>query len=261
MGAWDAAQYLRFEAERTQPAVDLARRIPLGRPQRILDVGCGPGNSSRVLARTFPEAAVCGIDSSEAMIARARADHPDLSFRVCDAATDLPTLGGGFDVVFSNACIQWIPNHPALVKNLLALLRPGGILAVQTPMNEDAPIHRIIRELVTGETWRGYFPQPRIFHNLTPPEYYGLLAGSASDVAVWETVYYHVLGSPADILEWYRGTGLRPYLAVLPDGKKEAFEAEVFDRVRQAYPPEPGGDILFRFARFFFMARARDGAS
>ena len=261
MAQWDSGQYLKFEAQRTQPAMDLARRIPLEAPADVLNVGCGPGNSSRVLAERFPKARICGLDSSPEMIATAREKQPDLEFRLCDAGRELSSLGRRFDVVFSNACIQWIPGHEALVANMLGLLRPGGVLAVQTPMNYHEPIHRIIGELVASEEWKTAFPRPRIFHNLTPGRYFDLLAAIAADFTLWETTYYHVLGSHADILEWYRGTGLRPYLAVLTEAQQKRFEAAVYERVVAAYPPQANGAIIFRFPRFFFLATSRAGTA
>jgi trans-aconitate 2-methyltransferase len=255
--AWDSGQYLKFEVERTQPARDLAARIAVGDVRDVLDVGCGPGNSSRVLAERFPGARVRGIDSSPEMIAAAAAKHGDLEFSLCDAGKDLGKLGRTFDVVFSNACIQWIPDHPKLVRDMLGLLRPGGVLAVQTPMNYDEPIHKIIAGLVAGEKWQGAFASPRIFYNLRPGEYFDLLAEAAGDFTLWQTTYYHVLRSHADIMEWYRGTGLRPYLSALPEADRAAFEADVFAEVITQYPKQRDGRIIFRFPRFFFTARPK----
>ena len=131
MAQWNSQQYLKFEKERTQPAIDLAARIPLEHPQAVLDIGCGPGNSTHVLAQRFPEANILGVDQSLPMLEQAARQYPDLSFRQLDAHTELPTLGQRFDVVFSNACIQWVPDHPRLLREMMALLRPGGVLAVQ----------------------------------------------------------------------------------------------------------------------------------
>lgn len=251
---WDSSQYLKFKAERTQPSIDLARRIPLEQAERVLDIGCGPGNSSRVLAGRFPGAKVMGVDSSPEMIETARREHPDLSFQVLDAGTQLGTLEGGFDVVFSNACIQWIPGHPALLKNMMALLRPGGVLAVQTPMNYEEPIHRLIQQAVESPRWKAHFPHPRIFYNLTQSEYIDLLAELSPDFSVWQTTYLHILPSHRAILEWYRGTGLRPYLSVLDKSDADAFEREIFDGIVANYPQQKNGSVVFRFPRFFFTA-------
>lgn len=257
MPQWDSGLYLQFERERTQPAKDLAARIPIAAPREVLDVGCGPGNSSRVLAERFPEAHIHGIDRSPEMIAAARAAHGDLEFSLCDAGRELDRLPHHYDVVFSNACIQWIPDHPALLRTMLALLRPGGVLAVQTPMNDDEPIHKIIGALVTGEKWKEAFPSPRIFYNLQPGQYFDLLTAAAADCSLWQTTYYHVLASHAAIMEWYRGTGLRPYLHALPETQRPDFEADVRAQVVRQYPKQQDGRILFRFPRFFFLATAK----
>ncbi|WP_058303037.1 methyltransferase domain-containing protein [Gorillibacterium timonense] len=254
MADWNSKQYLLFANERTQPAIDLANRIQGISPRRIIDIGCGPGNSTAVLAKRFPDASILGIDQSEAMIAAAKADYPELDFVVCDAEVDLPTLGGGFDIVFSNACIQWIPNHPKLLRDMAALLEPGGILAVQTPMNDKEPIHRIIQEVTASEKWRPYISEPRIFYNLQQEEYFDLLAEITPQFTLWETVYFHKMKSHEAIMEWYRGTGLRPYLNALPEEKKPEFEQEILERVIESYPVQQNGEIIFRFPRFFFMA-------
>ena len=259
MADWNATQYLQFQKERTQPAIDLAQRIGQANPRKILDIGCGPGNSTQVLAQFFPGASILGVDSSLAMIETAQAQCPTLAFMLCDAGKDLSQLDHDFDIVFSNACIQWIPNHQQLLKNMLDLLAPGGRLAVQTPMNFREPIHIIINELVLSQKWKSEFPHPRIFHNLRPDEYFDLLADLASDFSMWETVYFHTLQSHRDIMEWYRSTGLRPYLAVLSPEQRQSFEADVLERIIEAYPLQKNGALIFRFPRFFFVATAKAG--
>lgn len=254
MTQWDSDQYLRFAAERTQPAIDLARRIAVPAARDVLDVGCGPGNSTEVLAARFPGARLCGLDSSPEMLAAARQRHPEWEFRLGDASRDLDGLDQRFDVVFSNACIQWIPHHERLLPRLLRLVRPGGVLAVQTPMNEAEPIHRLLGELVAAPEWKAFFPRPRLFHNLRPEGYFDLLAALAGELHLWSTTYYHVLPSPTAILEWYRGTGLRPYLEVLPASERGRFEAVVLERIVARYPPQANGAVIFRFPRFFFTA-------
>ena len=225
---WDSAAYLRFKAERTQPSIDLVKRIDLEQPRKLLDVGCGPGNSTQVLADAFPNALrIIGIDSSPEMIEAAKDDHPDMEFRICDAL-NLPSLGeDGFDVVFSNACIQWVPDHPRLIRDMLALLRPGGMLAVQVPMNYQEPIHRIIGELAASDEWRAELASARIFHTLSQEAYFDILAAEA---------------------------GLRPYLSLLSGERAAAFEQAVLEEVAARYPKQGNGEIIFRFPRFFFTA-------
>ena len=254
MTDWDSSEYLKFADERTQPAIDLVNRIDYEKPKKILDIGCGPGNSSGVLAQRYPDADVLGIDSSPAMIEAARVQHPNIRFMLCDANRDLRILDKNFDIVFSNACIQWIPDHNALLKNMMCLLKPGGVIAIQTPMNDQEPIHQIIKQISTSQKWSSKFKNPRIFYNLTQSEYYDLLSDIASDFCIWQTTYFHRMKSHSDIMEWYRATGLRPYLNVLSEEDKLGFEKDIYDELIIAYPKQRNGEIIFRFPRFFFTA-------
>lgn len=251
---WNSEQYLKFKTERTQPAVDLVNRINIINPEKILDVGCGPGNSTHVLYSKYPNAYILGVDKSEEMINKAKSEYPNLDFKICDVSGDLSQLGNDYDIVFSNACIQWVPDHESLLKKLLNLLNRNGVLAVQIPMNFNEPIHRIVCELASSEKWKNYFAETGSFYTLGQSEYYDLLSGISGEFYLWETVYYHVMKSHNDILEWYRGTGLRPYLSVLPDNKKTEFESEIMENLIQRYPKQKNGDIIFRFPRFFFIA-------
>lgn len=252
MFGWDPETYERFLKERTQPSIDLAAKIPLSEPKSIIDIGCGPGNSTRVLKERFPNARVIGADSSAEMVAKAREGGGE--FIQLDASRELRTLGEKFDVVFSNACIQWVPDHPVLLRNMMNLLNEGGVLAVQTPMNYEEPIHQIISRLVQSEKWRGKFDSPRIFYNLKPSEYFDILAEIASDFTMWHTIYCHRMPSHDSIIDWYKGTGLRPYLAALSETDAAEFEAEVYGEVVKEYPVQKNGEIIFRFPRFFFIA-------
>ena len=179
MSDWNPALYLRFKKERTQPAEDLAARLELT-PAKALDVGCGPGNSTQVVANRFPGAKVLGVDFSSNMVGAAQRAHPELEFLQCDVSTQLDTLPHDFDLVFSNACIQWVPEHPRLLPGLLSLLNPGGVLAVQVPMNFQEPIHQIIARTVEREEWRERIPYHRSFYTLKPPICTGCLLTSPS---------------------------------------------------------------------------------
>ncbi|PLS26302.1 methyltransferase domain-containing protein [Bifidobacterium parmae] len=259
MVVWDSEQYLRFETERTQPSRDLAMQLPPddGTVTRLIDIGCGPGNSTAVLRERYPHASILGVDSSPEMIAAARQAHPDIDFALCDMSKmdQIAALPHDFDVVFSNACIQWVPDHARLIPAMLGLLREGGTLAVQTPMNYEEPIHRIIGGLVHSPAYTDRLPQAREFFNLTPPEYWELLHAHAARFRMWTTTYMHTLPSHEAIMDWYRGTGLRPYLqALADDADRAAFEGEVLARVREAYPTRSDGSIIFPFPRFFLTA-------
>lgn len=257
MTEWNSTQYLKFKAERTQPAIDLANRLIALNPRKIVDLGCGPGNSTQVLAERFDNAYILGVDNSQNMIETARKNCPALDFRLCDIRTELSQLDHDFDIVFSNACIQWVPDHPHLIPQMMGLLKEGGVLAVQVPMNFQEPIHRIIQQVAASEKWNRFFQEERIFYTLSPGEYYDVLSESTDEFSIWETIYYHTMKSWQDILEWYRSTGLRPYLAALPEDLREDFEADILRLLIEAYPMQKNRTILFRFPRFFFTAVRR----
>lgn len=255
MTDWDAKQYLKFQNERTQPAIDLVNRISIENPRRIIDIGCGPGNSTIILKNRFPNAYILGIDNSENMISNAKRNYFDIDFKICDANTELSQLGNNYDIVFSNACIQWLPNHCKLISEMMNLLKKGGVLAVQTPMNYQEPIHKIIIEVAQSDKWKAYFSNPRIFYNLNQSQYFDLLSDVSADFFIWETTYYHKLESHNAIIEWYRATGLRPYLNVLNSSiEKNEFENDVLCKVIKNYSIQKNGNIIFKFPRFFFIA-------
>ena len=258
MKKWNAEQYLLFKNGRTQPAWDLASQIDLDQPASILDIGCGPGNSTDVLARRYPGADILGIDNSEEMIAAASAKSPHLRFQILDARKDLAKLEQTYDVIFSNACIQWIPNHERLIKELMSLLRSGGVLAIQVPMIWEEPLHKELKALAASEKWSGLMHVEECFHHLRYEEYYDVLAENSADFCAWETVYLHRMPSHEAILEWYRGTGMLPYLSALPEEKRTAFEEDYLNRLKTIYPVQKNGEILFRFPRFFFVAKSVD---
>lgn len=257
MADWNSEQYLKFKAQRTQPAIDLAARLsgkPQNRDMEVIDLGCGPGNSTRVLKNHFPNAFVIGADNSANMIDKARGDNPDLDFIILDISGDLSEMHGKFDVVFSNACLQWLPNHAEFLPRLFKLLRKGGTLAVQIPMNYDEPIHQIIGRVSESEKWNAYFPEKRIFGTLTQSEYFDIISGMTDDFEMWQTTYCHRMPSIESIIEWYRSTGLRTYLAALSEEKGAEFIADISSELVKEYPKQKNGEIIFRFPRFFFIA-------
>ncbi len=253
--AWDAGKYLQFERERNQPAFDLARRVP-GAPRRILDLGCGPGNSTEILRGAFPQAELIGADNSPEMIERARRTHPDWDFRLFDATSPLEELGGSFDLIFANACIQWVPEHRLLLSKLFAGLSAGGTLAIQIPLQTRAPVHRMLRELSQQPPWNQWLrAAPRIYHLLEPEEYYDILSTLTADFELWETTYYHRLASHEALLDWYRGTGLRPYLQPLPESERGKFESVLLNEIKRYFPVRRDGTVMFRFERLFMTAK------
>ncbi len=254
MTDWNSELYLKFKAQRTQPAIDLAARLG-GDPSEIIDLGCGPGNSTRVLKNRFPDAFVIGADNSDNMVKRAREDNPDLEFITLDISGDLSEMYGKFDVVFSSACLQWVPNQTELLPKLFGLLRKGGTFAVQIPMNFDQPINQIIEHVSDSKKWSSHFPEKRIFSTLTQSEYFDILSGMTDDFEIWQTTYCHRMPSIESIIEWYRSTGLRTYLAALSDEEGEDFVADISAELAKKYPKQKNGEIIFRFPRFFFIAK------
>jgi trans-aconitate 2-methyltransferase len=253
MAAWDPKQYSKFERERTQPARDLLARIDLDSPARITDLGCGPGNSTALLVERWPGAAVEGVDSDEAMLLEARRRSPRGTWYVADAATweaEHPQ-----DLVFSNAVLHWVPRHAELVPRLLAQVRPGGVLAVQMPRNFADPSHTAIAETEADGPWAQRFLRKSREAPVHEPDFYfDLLAAHASHVELWETRYFHVFDDAAAVVEWVKGTALRPTLAALDAGERPLFLEGYRSRVARHYPPSAGGKVLFPFRRLFFVA-------
>ena len=254
MSEWNSEQYLKFKKERTQPSVDLANAIKIEHPINVIDIGCGPGNSTAVLKNRFPNAHIIGADFSPNMIEKAKADYPDLNFMRFDAVTDFEKLNEKYDVVFSNACIQWVPNHKKLLADMMSILKPNGVLAVQVPMNFEEPIHKIIAEVITRPEWADKIGNGRQFHTLKENEYFDILSDISVDFSMWKTIYMHRMPSHQSIIEWYKSTGMKEYLAVLCDEDKIKFEKAVFDEVVKYYPVQKNGEIIFRFPRLFFTA-------
>jgi trans-aconitate 2-methyltransferase len=251
---WSASTYLRFEDERTRPAVDLLARVALQRPRRIFDIGCGPGNSTELLARRFPEAEVVGVDSSPDMLAAARERMPDARFVEADLATWTPEAPA--DLIFANAVLQWLPGHETLLPRLVKSLAFGGVLAVQMPDNRSEPSHVAMAEVARDPAWAA-----RIAHAggartdiLSAEGYYDLLMPHSSAVDVWRTTYVHPLDGAEAIAGWCRSTGLRPYLDPLDAAERERYLALYVERLRAYYPERGGGKALLRFPRIFVVA-------
>ncbi len=254
MVAWSAKQYATFEDERTRPVRDLLAAVPGRAASAAVDLGCGPGNSTELLLQRFPDAEVTGLDSSPDMIAAARARLPQLRFQVADiSAWD---AAGPFDAILANAVLQWLPDHAGLLPRLAAKLAPGGSLAVQMPDNLDEPAHRIMREVAADGPWAAkLMAAAGVRAGMgTPDWYYGLLRPHCARVDVWRTTYHHPLAGGADaVVEWFKGSGLRPFLAPLDAGEQAGFLAEYRGRVAGAYPALADGSVLLPFPRLFLV--------
>lgn len=259
---WSAQQYLAFEDERTRPVRDLLAAVPAIDAVTAVDIGCGPGNSTEVLAACFPKAAVSGFDSSPDMIAAARKRLPGLQFEVLELKSWIEPAGLGslpgrsIDVALANAVLQWTPDHALILPALVAKLSPGGCLAVQVPDNLDEPAQKLMREVAEQGPWRGKLAgADRARVPIESAEwYYRLLRARCGRVDVWRTTYYHPLADANAIVEWFKGTGLRPFLDPLDPREREGYLARYAERLAPLYPSQSGG-VLLPFPRLFMVAR------
>jgi len=257
MADWNPELYKRFEDERTRPARELLARVELQRPARIVDLGCGPGNSTELLLQRFPEADVLGIDNSPAMIASASERLPGCRFELGDIDTWQPATPP--DLIYANAALQWAGDHPHLLPRLFAALAPGGVLAAQMPDNREEPTHRLMRDVAADGPWRETIGDAAAVRTKILPlvDYYDLLAAEADEVDAWRTVYHHRMSDAAAIVEWVRATGLKPFVDPLSPERRSAFLAEYESRIAAAYPPRSDGRLLLAFPRLFFVARRK----
>ncbi|POA19581.1 trans-aconitate 2-methyltransferase [Pseudomonas sp. FW300-N1A1] len=253
--SWSAKQYVAFEDERTRPARDLLAAIPNRDARSVIDIGCGPGNSTELLVQRFADASVRGIDSSADMIESARKRLPSVRFDTTDIATwNEP---GPFDVIFANAVLQWLPDHATLLPSLVAKLAPGGSLAIQMPDNLEQPAHRMMREVAANGPWAGKLAdiagQRTTLDDATT--YYQMLCTCSSRVDVWRTTYHHPLaGGPAAVVEWFKGSGLRPFLEPLGEAEKHRYLAQYLEAIEPFFPELADGSVLLPFPRVFIVA-------
>jgi len=250
---WDAGQYLRFGGERARPFFDLVAQVGAADPGYVADLGCGPGNLTAVLARRWPGATVVGVDNSAEMIAAARREATpgvaNLAFELGDVWDWRPAEP--LDVLVCNAVLQWVPGHQRLLLDWADMLAPGGWLAFQLPGNFDQPSHALVRELAASPRWRPLLAGAELNRQGgDPAEYVDLLARPGYQVDAWETSYLHVLPGDDPVVEWTKGTTLRPVLAALDQEQAAEFLAEYAERLRPVYQPRPFGTI-FPFRRVF----------
>jgi trans-aconitate 2-methyltransferase len=254
MEDWSARQYLKFEDERTRPPRDLLAQVPLQHPRLVVDLGCGPGNSTELLVERFPQSEIVGIDSSPDMLRKARERLPKCKFVEADIASW--TAEPGADLLFANASFQWIPDHPQVLRRLLEALPVGGVLAVQMPDNTREPSHVLQREVAASGPWvdnPGLRAAPR--GDLPPPEaYYDLLEPVCAQVDIWHSIYNHVMGTPQAIVEWFKGSALQPYLSPLDAAARRQFLAAYTEKIAAAYEPRVDGRVLLKFPRLFIVA-------
>lgn len=265
MSDWNPSLYGTFLEWRTRPSRDLVRRLGDMAPRRIVDLGCGPGNSTAICRERWPGAEIQGLDGSPEMIAAARAAYPGGTWRVDDIGewTRRPQSHADdpLDLILSSAALQWVDDHSVIFPRLLDKLAPGGVLAVQMPAYDAYP-NRTMREMAASERWRRWFPDGRAAEWRSHPLefYYSTLARQARWLDLWSTDYFHPMPNVDAIVEWYRSTGLRPYLDRIADeGERAEFLNEFRDRLTPAFPVSASGGVAFLFRRLFIVAGAAVG--
>ena len=252
---WDPDRYLTYADERGRPFVDLITHIDAADPATVVDLGCGPGNLTALLAERWSGATVTGVDSSPEMIAEAEASIDGVTFQVGDVRDWV----GPVDVLVSNATLQWLPEHLELLPRLVAQVRPGGWFAFQVPGNFDEPSHTIRTALAAEEPYAAHTQGAAVPSSYDAATYLRALWGLGCQVDAWETTYLHVLHGEDPVFTWVSGTGARPTLQALPDDLRPGFEAEFRRRLREAYPDDDHGVVL-PFRRIFVVARKAAGA-
>jgi trans-aconitate 2-methyltransferase len=258
MPTWSPEQYLLFAEDRTRPSRELAARVRTERVNTIIDLGCGPGNSTAVLAELWPDATITGLDSSVEMLDEARRMYPQQRWVHGDISEWSTATAEPYDLVFSNAALHWIAGHATLYPRLFARVAAGGTLAIQVPYNWDEPFHRILCDLESSSAWRQRLPSTgvRAKSGHDAGFYYDVLAPAATSTNLWETRYVIVLPDVESIVEWNKGTALRPFLDALPnEADRKNFIDDFTGALRSEYLPRADGKVLFPFRRLFLVAR------
>lgn len=250
---WNPSEYLRFASERLRPAIDLLARVPLERAAHVADLGAGAGNVTRLLAERFPDADLVGVDNSREMLARARAALPSARFVEADIASWEPS--SKLDLLFSNAALHWLPDHPSLFPRLCSWLAPGGCLALQMPGSFRLASHLAAYEAAQSGPWRELLPPlARRAGVLELDDYYRILRPHVTTLDLWETTYVHVLEGDDPVTDFFRSTLLLPYLEALPEEHRAGFLQAYSERVRAAHPKAPDGRTLLPVRRLFLVA-------
>jgi trans-aconitate 2-methyltransferase len=254
MTDWNARQYLRFEDDRTRPSRDLLAQVPLARVRLVIDLGCGPGNSTELLAERYPQAEIVGLDSSPDMLRQARERLPKCTFTQADLATWMPQERT--DLLFANAVFQWVPDHPAVLRRLLEALPQGGVLAVQMPDNTNEPALALMREIAGSGPWAANAALAQAARDdlPTPEFYYDLLKPLCARADIWHTIYNHVMAGPEGVVEWFKGSALRPFISALDAGMRDDFLCAYTAQITRHYTRRFDGRVLLKFPRLFILA-------
>ena len=254
--SWNPEIYLQFASPRTRPAADLLARVPLEAPGSVIDLGCGPGNSTALLAARWPGARLEGLDNSPAMLDEARASGVAAAWRQADLAAWAPDQPSGepYDVIYSNATFQWLDHPQILLPRLMGFVAPGGAFAFQVPVNLKAPSHALIEEVAADPRWAARLSAVRGIISHSAEQCYDLLRPQARALDIWETTYLQVLEGEDAVYRWVSATALRPYLDALDGEARQDFIARYKARLNEAYPRRADGTTLFPFQRLFVVA-------
>jgi trans-aconitate 2-methyltransferase len=252
---WSAGQYLKFEDERTRPARDLLQGVPPSAVKSAADLGCGPGNSTELIAARYPDASITGVDNAPDMIEAAKARLRGVRFELC--GIEEWNEPGPWDLIYSNAALQWVGSHETLLPKLAKRLAPGGSLAIQMPDNLGEPSHSSMVTAAQNVPFAGLLKDAAKARTElgTADWYYALLKPLTSRVDIWRTIYFHPLAGGLDaIVEWVKGTGLRPFLSPLPAAERPVYIAAYKEELAKAYKPLPDGTVVLPFPRLFIVA-------
>jgi trans-aconitate 2-methyltransferase len=250
---WEPQTYLRYADIRFRAGLDLIARIPKLDYPVICDLGCGTGHLTGILADTFPNSKVTGIDSSPEMLSEAQREFPGLDWQKGDIASWRPPAPP--HLIYTNAALQWVPDHEALLPSLLSKLQPSGVFAMQVPRHFESPSHLGLKELVLQSDWCPTL-EPLLLAPIPAPEvYWRWLSPHARNLDIWETIYLQVLDGKDPVVNFMRGTALRPFLSALPEHEGGKFIEAFAQRMATAYPPQANGQTLFPFRRLFVVAQ------
>ena len=254
MPDWNPDLYLKFSDQRSRPAADLIAQIKLEDPTRIIDLGCGTGNSTEQLHARWPQAEIMGLDSSASMLKQAGEHHPDWQWVLGDIASWKPDRR--FDLIFSNAVLHWLGNHGELFPRLFHSVAPGGAMAVQMPNNFHSAVHQAMKRVAGDSRWAAVLSNVSEKYGVQPVDfYYNTLRKLAEHLNIWETEYLQIMNGPKAIFEWIRSTGMRAYLENLAsDDQRADFEELCLEEIEKAYRPNDQGKVLFPFKRIFIVA-------
>jgi trans-aconitate 2-methyltransferase len=249
---WNPETYLAFAGQRTRPAADLLARVPASHPARVIDLGCGPGNSTALLAGRWPGAGLEGLDSSADMLEQAKTSGVSANWILAEIAAWTPPAP--YDVIFSNATFQWLPDQAALFPRLMSFVKSGGVFAFQVPVNFNAPSHALMREAAADPRWKAKLDAVRDIQRGSATAYYEILKPHAATLDIWQTEYLQVLEGEDAVYRWVSGTGLRPFVQALEGEERDAFVAAYKKKLNAAYPRRADGTTLFPFQRLFVVA-------